>query len=464
MQEFMNKFAVIFSQFTDQQLLGATFILLFLVLALPVLLFSLFLARRAKIELSALKKGHHHERQTFLERLDEKNRELDNKNQLIDKLHQVYGEQKELIGKLSTMLAQEKKITVEKLELLDKAKNELGLQFQSIAHQIFNEKATVFTSQSKETLKSALTPFREQLNSFKQQIDDTYHRENQERGSLRQELMSLRDLNLQINQEALNLSNALKGDQKVQGNWGEMVLEKVLEQSGLRKGYEYETQGGFRNPENKLLKPDVIVHLPGDRDVVIDSKVSLTAWEQYVNATSKKQRKQYLGEHLKSVKDHIIRLGKKDYSELSGLQSLDFILMFMPIESAFSLSFEKDEKLFSLAFANKIIIVSPTTLLATLRSIESIWRLEHQHRNSQEIAQRAGRMYDKLCNFVEDMEKMGKQLETVSSTYETAMSRLSHGRGNLIAQANRFTELGVKANRQLPKNLTQQANLEVEEE
>ncbi len=461
MQEFFNQSATILGQFTDLQLLGASALLLFLILCLPVLLFLLLSARRVKIELNAIKETHHLERQSFLERLEEKNVELDKKNDLINRLHHVYGEQKELIGKLSTLLAQEKKISAEKLELLEKAKNELSLQFQSLAHQIFTENVSAFSSQSKETLQSALSPFQELLNSFKQQIDDTYHRENKERVTLQQEITNLRDLNLKINQEALNLTNALKGDQKIQGNWGEMVLENVLEQSGLRKGYEFETQSGFRNKENKLLKPDVIVHLPNERDVVIDSKVSLVAWEKYVNATSESEKKQHLADHLKSVGEHITRLGRKDYSELSGVRSLDFILLFMPIEAAFALSFEQDEKLFSLAFANRIVIVSPTTLLATLRSIESIWRQERQHRNSQEIAGMAGRIYDKLCSFAEDMEKIGKQLETVSSTYDTAISRLSQGRGNLISQANRLSELGVKAKKELPKTITQQADLDL---
>ncbi len=463
MQESVNSLADLIGRFSDGQMLAGAVFLLILLLALPVLLFLILSSRRAKIERKALKKAHHHERQSFIERLAEKDSQLNRRNELINKLHHIHGEQKELIGKLSTMLAQEKKLSAEKLELLEKAKNELSLQFQTLAHQIFDEKSSILTSQSKETLQSALSPFQQMLQTFKQQIDDSYHRENSERASLQQEIINLRDLNLKINQEALNLTNALKGDQKVQGNWGEMVLERVLELSGLRKGHEFETQSGFRNKENKLLKPDVIVHLPGERDVVIDSKVSLTAWEKYVNSTTESKKKKHLANHLRSLKDHITGLAKKDYSELEGLNNLDFILLFMPIESAFALSFEKDEKLFSLAFTSKIIIVSPTTLLATLRSIENIWRLEHQHRNSQKIAQRAGRIYDKLCSFLEDMEKLGKQLETVHSTYDTAMSRLSRGRGNLIAQTSRFTELGVKANRTLPKTLSQQADLEVDE-
>ncbi len=464
MQEFIDTTTLFFSSLNDDQLLVAVIVLPVLLLALPVILLLAFSVRQLKTKLAGNKTALHLRRQNFSERLMEKDKALLQKNQLIEKLYHSHGEQKELIGKLSTLLTQERKQSSEKLALLEDAKEDLSLQFQSLAHRIFDEKATVFSAQSKEKLQSTLTPFQEQLHSFKRRIDDIYHQESQERVSLKQEIIHLRELNHQVNREAVNLTRALKGDKIIQGNWGEMILEKILEQSGLRKGHEYVTQEGFRNHDNQLLKPDVVVHLPEGKDIIIDSKVSLIAWEKYVNSDERKKKQNYFRSHLAAIKDHVTRLGKKDYTDLKGTRTLDFILMFMPIEAAFISAFQKDEQLFSLAFANKIIIVSPTTLLATLRSIENIWRFENQHQNSQEIARRAGAIHDKLCGFVEDMEKLGKQIETVNSTYEGAMTKLTIGRGNLIAQANRFTKLGIKAKKELSRSIKEGADLKVDGE
>jgi len=454
----------ILNKLTGEQLILWAVVLLLLVLTLVLVLLMLLSGKRLKMQLTESKTAHRLERQTLTEQLAGKEAELLRKNELIDKLHHLYAEQKEQIGQLTTLLQQERKQSSEKLIILEDAKKELSLQFQALAHRIFDEKSATFSVQSKEKLHSILSPFQEQLHSFKRRIDDIYHQETKERVSLKQEITQLRDLNHRINKEAINLTNALKGDKKIQGNWGEMVLEKVLEQSGLRKGYEYETQGGFRSRDNKLLKPDVIVHLPEGKDIIIDSKVSLVAWEKYVNSDNREEKREHFRDHLRAIRDHVTGLGKKDYTNLNGIRTLDFILMFMPIEAAFAKAFQKDEQLFSLAFSNKIIIVSPTTLLATLRSIENIWRFEHQHRNSQEIARRAGAIYDKLCSFVEDMEKLGKQIETVNSTYEGAMTKLTMGRGNLIAQANRFTELGIKAKKELPRTIKEVADLELDYE
>ncbi len=376
-------------------------------------------------------------------------------------LQKALGDEKIQTAKLETRLIQEQQHSTEKLALIEKARDELRLQFQSLAQQIFDEKSATFSAQNSERLTALLKPFQEQITSFRKRIDDIYINDTKERVSLKEEILHLRELNHRINQEAINLTRALKGDRKLQGNWGEMVLERVLEQSGLRKGHEYETQGGFRDRENQLLKPDVVIHLPDDKDIIVDSKVSLIAWEQYINCEDREGRQQYLKRHIQAIREHIAGLGKKDYTEVKGIRSLDFVLMFMPIEAAFTEAFQHEERLFTEAFARKIIVVSPTTLLATLRTIENIWRFEHQSRNSQEISDLAGTLFNKLCNFVEDMEKIGRQLSSTTATYDAAMNKLTHGRGNIIALAHAFPELGVKVKKSLPSSITDVSDLDL---
>ena len=388
------------------------------------------------------------------------NKDLEQKEKNMDELRRQYAEQKSTIAELSTRIEEERKQAEEKLALLNEAKAELTNQFKSLAHDIFDEKGKTFSEQSKVKLDALLNPFRDQLKDFKQKVEDVYVFEAKERASLKQELENLRVLNQQINQEAMNLTRALKGDKKTQGNWGELILERVLEQSGLRKGIEYETQSGFRDAEDKLLKPDVIIHLPEGKDIIVDSKVSLLDYERYSSAEDEIGQNEALKAHVQAVRNHINTLSSKDYSNLKGVRSLDFVLMFMPIEAAFMAAFQYDEKLFSDAFERKIVIVTPTTLLATLRTIENIWRYERRNQNAQAIAERAGALYDKLRGFIEDMEKLGKQLSTVHSTYDEAMKKLTLGKGNLISQASRFVELGVKVKKALPKSVTEIAEIE----
>jgi DNA recombination protein RmuC len=361
--------------------------------------------------------------------------------------------QKVQSAKLATLIKTERKNAAEKLALLEDAREELRLQFQTLAQEIFEEKSKTFSTQNNEKLSALLHPFQNQLDSFRKRIDTLHLDETRERVSLKSEIHHLRELNQRINEEASNLTRALKGDQKLQGNWGELILERVLEHCGLRKGREYDTQGGFRNAENQLLKPDVILHLPEGKDIIIDSKVSLIAWERYVNCEDETARAPHFKAHVKAIRDHINSLTEKDYTSLKNIRSLDFVLMFMPIESAYVEAFHNDEQLFADALTKKIIVVTPTTLLATMRTIENVWRYEHQNRNAKEIADRAAAMYDKLCSFVEDMEKIGKQLATCTQTYDMAMTKLSQGRGNLLSQADKFTELGVKAKKSLPRNI-----------
>ncbi|MFH0783515.1 MAG: DNA recombination protein RmuC [Pseudomonadota bacterium] len=365
-------------------------------------------------------------------------------------------------AKLITLLKNERKHALEKLSLLQDAREELSLRFASLAQQIFDEKSARFSDLNKDRLDSILLPFNRQLVALKQEINEIYRTDSRERLSLKNEILQLRDLNQQINREAMNLTRALKSDTKVQGNWGELVLGRVLEKSGLRLGQEYHTQGGFRDDGNRLLKPDVIIHLPEGRDIIVDSKVSLVSWERYVNCDDEGERANHLAELVKAVRDHIATLSGKNYPGLAGIRSLDFVLMFMPIESAFSAIFQLDDAIFTEALAGNIVIVTPTTLLATLRTIENIWQYEQQSKNSLEIARRAGLMYDKFRSFAEEMEKIGKQLATCHATYDAAFLKLTRGRGNLVAHAEQLRELGVQIKKELPKSITDIAECEPE--
>ncbi len=365
---------------------------------------------------------------------------------------------------LKTRLEEQHKNAHEKIQLLQDAESQLKTQFENLAHKIFEDRSQQFTEQNKTSMGHIVNPIKEQLTDFKQRLESVYDNESKDRISLRAEIVSLRRDTEKMNQEALNLTKALKGDKKIQGNWGEMILEKVLERSGLRKGIEYETQGAFRDHEQNLFKPDVIIRLPADKDVVVDSKVSLLAYEEYCSTEDDTQRITALKAHTKAIRDHIKGLSDKDYSGLKGLRSLDFVLLFIPIEAAFLAAFQADEKLFTDAFEHKIVVVTPTTLLATLKTIENIWRYERQNENARMIADKAGILYDKIRGFAEDLEKLGTQLSTAHKTYDGVMNKLTTGNGNLIRQASSFVELGVKVKKTLPKSLTEQAGMDSREE
>ena len=357
---------------------------------------------------------------------------------------------------LNARQQEQHKSNAEKIRLLQDAENQLKAQFENLAHRIFEERGKQFSEHNKTSIENLVAPLQQQLGEFKQRVEAVYDNETKDRVSLREEIVSLRRDAQQMNQEALNLTRALKGDHKIQGNWGEMILEKVLEQSGLRKGKEYETQLAYRDEDKRLFKPDVIVRLPENKDVVIDSKVSLLAYERYCAASNDAERSDALKQHIDAVRAHIKGLSHKNYSDLKGLRSLDFVLLFMPIEAAFMVAFQADEQLFNEAFEHKIVVVTPTTLLATLRTIQNIWRYEQQNENARLIADKAGSLYDKIRGFVEDIEKLGNQLNTVQKTYDGIVNKLSTGNGNLLRQASAFEELGVKIKKKLPRSFTEQ--------
>ncbi len=361
-------------------------------------------------------------------------------------------------ARLETLQQSEREHAAEKLQLLEQAREEMRLQFGSLAQQIFDEKSVRFSELNREKLTNVIQPFKDQLGNLKKEINDIYRTDSRERISLKTEISHLKKLNQQINQEAANLTNALKTNTKIQGSWGELVLERILEKSGLRKGIEYESQASFRDQHNRLYKPDIVVHLPAGKDIIVDSKVSLISWEKYVSSEEETERNKYMQELCRAIRDHIISLSSKNYSQLSGLYSLNFVLMFMPIEAAFSGACQFDKKLIDEALSNNIILVTPTTLLAALRTVENIWQNEQRSKNSLEIARRAGLMLDKFGGFVEEIEKIGNQLGVCQKSYDAALGKLCKGRGNLIRQAEQLKKLGVQAKKELPKTITEQTD------
>lgn len=377
---------------------------------------------------------------------------------LKQELQTLQGEYSQLQARFEGMqasVAQERKGFAEKLSLLENAEAKLNTQFENLANKIFEQKSEKFTKTSESGINQILSPLKQQIDDFKRQITEQYTREGQERASLKTEILGLKELNKQITEEAAALTNALKGDNKQQGNWGELVLERILSESGLRNGHEYEVQKNVTNEEGKRYQPDVVVHLPNSKDIVIDSKVSLIAHEKVVNAPNKDERQRALKEHVASLKGHIKGLSLKDYQNLSGVTSLDYVLMFIPIESAFINAVEHDPELIKLALDNQIMLVSPTNLLVALRTINNIWQYEYQNQNAKVIAEKASKMYDKFANFVSDMEKIGKNMDTLRNSYDGAMNKLSSGRGNLIKQAEDFKALGLSTTKQLDKKYSQ---------
>ena len=364
------------------------------------------------------------------------------------------------LSEVETRLSEERKNTVEKIALLIEAKEQLKLEFQNIANKIFEDNSKKFTDQNKRNLDVVLSPVREQLSEFKKRIEDVYDKESKERVSLFNEIVHLKTLNQKISDDAVNLTNALKGQSKIQGAWGEVILERILEESGLHKGREYETQASFATDGGRQLRPDVVVHLPEGKDVVIDSKVSLTAYEKYCTAATTEKRDKRLKEHILSIRTHIKGLSDKKYEDLQGVRTLDFVLMFLPIEGAFWTAIEQDTSLFNDAFAKNIMLVGPSSLLATLRIIQNIWRYEDQNRNAATIAKKGGDLYDKFVGFVESLEDIGHKIGKAQESYDKARSQLSSGRGNLIRRAEELKGLGINPKKALPESLVDRAEEE----
>jgi len=361
------------------------------------------------------------------------------------------------MSELETRLEDERKNAEEKFSLLQEARDQLKLEFQNVANKIFEDKSQKFTEQNKENIEGVLRPMREQLLDFRKKVEDVYDKESKDRVSLLTEIVHLKSLNERISEDAINLTNALKGQSKTRGSWGEMILERVLEESGLHKGREYEVQTMYASEEGQRRHPDVIVHLPEGKDIVIDSKVSLTAYEKYCSADTDEKREKRLKEHLFSIRTHIKTLSDKRYEELDGISTLDFVIMFLPIEGAFWAAIESEQELFNEAFDKNIMLVSPSTLLATLRIINNIWRYEDQNKNALIIAKKAGDLYDKFVGFVEAVDDVGLKLDKAQDSYKMARNRLADGKGNLVRRTEELRQLGVKAQKELPEGLVVQA-------
>jgi len=331
----------------------------------------------------------------------------------------------------------------------------LSQQFEVLSQRIFNDKSTQFQQLNKQSIKQLLDPLSTQLEGFKKQVSDCYINESKERFNLKREIDQLANLNNLMHQETQNLTNALKGDNKQQGNWGEVVLQRILENSGLREGHEYQTQVNLKDARGQRFLPDVVVNLPQQRNIIIDSKVSLVAYERYFNSENIAEQKQALDAHCLSIRQHIKGLGKKDYQDLIGANTLDYVLLFVAVEPAFITALEHDPSLVQLALDNNILLASPSNLMIALRTIENLWRFERQEKNGQLIAQQASKLYDKLRLFSNNFIEVGSQLDKAQKTYHSALKQLSVGRGNVIQQAEQLKGLGVPIKRPIAEQLTQ---------
>lgn len=330
-------------------------------------------------------------------------------------------------------------------------------EFENLANKILDEKSQKFTEQNRNNLDVILNPLKEKIKDFEQKVEQAYKQESVERNTLKGEIRILMDLNRKISEEAENLARALKGDTKKQGNWGEFILEKILEHSGLIKGQEYDVQVSSTDEHGKKLQPDVVVYLPDDKHVIVDSKVSLVAYESMVNAGTEEERDRYMKDHLMSIRSHIKGLSDKNYQAVPGFTSPDFVLLFMPIESSFGLAVQADRELFTYAWDRKVVIVSPSTLLATLRTIAALWKQDRQTRNALEIARLGGGLYDKFKGFVDDLIDVGKKMDAAKGSYADAMSKLTNGSGNILRKVEELRKLGAKTTKELPATLVERS-------
>ncbi len=359
---------------------------------------------------------------------------------------------------LETRLEAERIRHEEQLQLLRQARESLTQEFENLANRIFDAKQQKFSEQSKQALNTSIDPLRKEIHDFRKKVEDAYDKENAERNKLVGQIVELQKQAQRVGEDAVMLANALKGDSKFQGNWGEVVLERILEQSGLTRGREYETQVALKDDEGNRRNPDVIIHLPDQRDIVIDAKVSLTDYERYCRGEQPEEKQRHLKQHINSIRAHITGLSRKSYEQLEGVNSLDFVLIFVPVEAAFMLALEQDHTLFRDAYDKGIILVSPSTLLATLRTIHNIWRYEDQNRNAQKIAAEAGKLYDQLVLVVESLDDVGKHLDKSQEAWQMTRKRLVDGRGNLVKKFEDIRKLGARTSRQLPENLVEEAD------
>ncbi|TGD56721.1 DNA recombination protein RmuC [Flavobacterium humi] len=345
----------------------------------------------------------------------------------------------------------------EQKEEVNQLQEKFTKEFENLANKILEEKTSKFTEQNRENLKNILSPLQDKIQLFEKKVEDTHKESIDYHAALRQQILGLREMNEQMSKETLNLTKALKGDSKMQGNWGELILERVLEKSGLEKGREYEVQQSFVTEEGSRVMPDVVINLPDGKKMVVDSKVSLTAYERFINEEDEDVKTSFLKEHVNSIKRHVEQLGNKNYHDLYQIESPDFVLLFIPMEPAFALALNEDNTLYNKAFEKNIVIVTPSTLLATLRTIDSMWANQKQQENAFEIARQAGALYDKFEGFVSDLVKIGKKMDEAKVEYQGAMNKLVDGKGNLITSVEKLKKMGAKAKKSLPDNIINRA-------
>ncbi|WP_345980917.1 DNA recombination protein RmuC [Sulfurimonas sp. HSL3-2] len=421
------------------------------------------LKNRHENEISLLKDEYEKQKERVYElnnqkaTLEERVRGLEQKSAKFEQLLEEYTHAQSRIVQLETTLDKERQMSIEKLRLLEENKEHMKLEFKELADKILESNSEKFSTQNKDTLTKMITPIKEQFDAFKKQIDDVYIKEAKDRSMLQSEIKAIKEINHQMSLDAKNLTRALKGESKKQGIWGEMILESVLENSGLREGYEYEREVSLQHEgDGSRFRPDVIVHLPDTREIIIDAKTSLTAYEQYINESDEEHKTRFASLHVSSMKKHVDELSAKDYTKLKGVETLDFIFMFVPIESALLMAMEYDPTLFDYAFKKRVVLVGPTTLMVSLRAVENTWKYEHQQRNAQEIAKRAGLLFDKFVGFVESVEKLGKQIETVQRTYNETYNKLHMGSGSITTQFQKLEKLGAAASKSIPEHIVRQ--------
>jgi len=407
------------------------------------------------------------EKVNIINGLNEKINYIENeKNNIKTELVQLNSKNEELtqqLAKKETQLDNLNEKLISQKQELEEIQKKFTTEFENIANKILKQNSQEFTISNQKNISEILNPLKEKIQTFEQKVAETHEKEMRDNISLREEVKKLYELNYKISEEANNLTKALKGDTKLQGSWGELVLERILERSGLIENEEYEKQVSFRNDNNELIRPDIIIKLPDNKHIIIDSKVSLVAYERYINADNNEEKEKYSRLHIESIKNHVKLLNEKNYSGASLLNTPDFVLMFLPIEASFSVAIQKDIELFNYAWDKRIVIVSPSTLLATLKTIASIWKNEKQTQNALEIANEGGKLIDKIISLMEDMKKIGNQLETVQKTYNEANIKLYTGKGNIVSRVKNMQRLGAKNTKNIPDIYLKSINTSTEE-
>jgi len=442
-----------------------TQIIINLLIALIFTVIGLFIGKLiSKLQIEKEKSSSEKEKNTLEIQNNTLNQSVKNLETKLEELQselKFIQKEKESLISDKTRLETEFKNTSEKLHNnkgeLEKLNEKFTKEFENLANKILDEKSSKFTEQNKENIKNILNPLQEKIKGFEDKVEKTHKESIDYHAALRQQILGLKELNQQMSKETLNLTKALKGDNKMQGNWGELVLERVLEKSGLEKNREYFVQQSFTNDDGKRVLPDVVIHLPDNKKMIVDSKVSLVAYEQYINAEDDDLKERFLKEHINSLKRHVEQLSDKKYEDLYKIESPDFVLLFIPIEPAFAVALNADTNLYNKAFEKNIVIVTPSTLLATLRTIDTMWNNEKQQRNALEIARQAGALYDKFQGLLTDLITIGKRIDDSKKEYSSAMNKLVDGRGNIITSIEKLKKMGAKAKKALPEKIIERA-------